>query len=65
MARYKNPKCQAEDQEDPRGICGVEMKLIGERHPLYQHRSWTFICPRCGAVTLLTEDQLKRTSERV
>lgn len=61
--RYKNPRCQAPDPDDPRGMCGVEMKLAGERHPLWQPRNWVFVCPRCETVRLITEDQVHRNAE--
>jgi hypothetical protein len=63
MASYRNPICMAPDPESWRGVCGVEMKLAGERHPLHQLRAWTFVCPKCEAATILTEDQLKRTAQ--
>jgi hypothetical protein len=61
MKHFPNPRCEAPDPYDERsGVCGVEMRLEGERHPLWQPRHWVFVCPRCEAARVLTEDQLKR-----
>ena len=63
MKQYHNPRCNAPDDEDPRGICGVPMQMRGERHPMWKAKHWVFECPRCEAVRLITEDQLYRNAE--
>jgi hypothetical protein len=64
MARYKEPRCMAEDFEDPLRVCGVRMELAGERHPLWKPGFYTFICPRCESIRCVDELQLDRCVER-
>lgn len=63
MKSYKNPICMAEDEESWRGVCGVPMKLVDERHPLYQPKAWTFTCPKCGAYRMIDEKNVDRCAE--
>jgi hypothetical protein len=63
MKQYKNPICMAENEESWRGVCGIPMKLVDERHPLHKAKHYIFLCPKCEAMRALTEDQLYRTAE--
>jgi|WetSurMetagenome_2_1015567.scaffolds.fasta_scaffold45113_2 hypothetical protein len=63
MRQYRNPLCQAPDPESWRGICGITMKLVDERHPLYKPKHYVFLCPRCEAMQAITEDQLSKIVE--
>lgn len=66
MARYENPICIAPHQEDPqRRYCGVRMRLLGERHPLYQPKKFVFECPRCGCIRAIDELAAERCSRRL
>jgi hypothetical protein len=58
------PRCQAPDNEITEGVCGVRMKLAGERHPLWQAKTYTFYCPRCEAVQFITEEHANKHCER-
>jgi hypothetical protein len=63
MRQYKNPMCEAPDPESWRGICGITMKLVDERHPLYKPKHFVFLCPRCESMRAITEDQLSKIAE--
>lgn len=63
MPRYTPPRCQNVDLEDGR-LCAVEMKPLGERHPLFgpnwKPGGWVFQCPRCEALRFIDEQRLDR-----
>lgn len=61
MEQFKNPICKAPDPDSWRGVCGVEMKQVAERHPLWQKKAWVFLCPKCEAMQAITEDRLGST----
>ena len=63
---YQPPKCNAPDQEslNPMAVCNVEMKLMGERHPLWKPGHYVFVCPRCEALRVLDEATLDRYAKR-
>jgi hypothetical protein len=67
MKHLENPICMAPDQEGDsmRGICGIRMNIIGERHPLWQPRFYTFECPRCGCIRSIDESKAGRYSEEI
>lgn len=48
-------------------VCNVTMKPLGERHPSfgpnYKPGGWVFLCPRCGAVRFVGDDQAARLTE--
>ena len=58
------PRCQAPASPFIEGMCRVEMRLAGERHPLWQRHNYTFYCPRCEAVQVITEDWADKHCER-
>ena len=69
MPRYQNPRCQAPDPDDGKsGLCGVEMRPAGERHPSfgpnYRPGVHVFTCPRCGSVRALDDAKLDRYAVR-
>lgn len=67
MARYTEPRCQAIERENE-DVCGVRMKLMGERDPLFgpnwQPGHHVFKCPRCGSIRALSTANLDRYAER-
>lgn len=70
MPRYRPPRCLAPDPDDRRtGACGVEMRLLGERHPSfgpnYRPGCHVFVCPRCGAVRAIDDAAVDRYVERI
>lgn len=64
MARYRNPKCRNFDEETGRH-CNTEMRLLGERHPLWQPGFYNFICPKCESVRCIDDLHVDRVAERV
>jgi len=66
VAHFQNPRCQAPDmmngQEDRK--CGVEMKLMGERHPLWRPGFFIFVCPRCEALRSISEADAAKYARR-
>lgn len=62
MKRYKPPKCISTDPDGT--VCGIEMKVGGERHPMHQKGHYIFYCPRCEAVRVLGDSQIGRYVER-
>ncbi len=66
--RFKEPNCVAPDPDDPRGVCGVQMRALGERHPSFDSNfkpgHWVFQCPRCEAVRAIEDARLAVYLER-
>jgi len=62
MRKYKAPRCTAPDEMGgkPERPCGLEMKLLNERHPLWRPGHWMFICPRCESLRALSDQTLDR-----
>lgn len=67
MPRFKVPRCIAPDEMDgrPEKSCNVEMKMVGERHPLWKPGQWVFMCPRCESVRVIDDLKAERYCERV
>jgi hypothetical protein len=66
--RFQEPLCMAEDVESWRGVCGVKMTPLGERHPSFgpnfKPGVWVFQCPRCGSVRAIEDEKLSTYLER-
>lgn len=67
MPQYRTPRCVALDDDDRE--CGVEMKVLGERHPSfgpsYRPGHVVMQCQRCGAVRAISLETPEKYAARV